>query len=497
MREVTDPAILDKLNGITASQTGLKEVTDPDVLAKLNAGLPESSQKGWDAITGPISEFIAGEKQRGADLANNMQATNAGEQSIPESMAQFALHNVVGGAAQVPVAGAEMAAKALYQSAPEPIQNALSATGNAIAQSPVGKEVGDLANQYQQNLEAFNKENPRAGRNLQAVREGVNLLPFSPEVRSAAEAGGEVAGQALKQVGEAAGKGLEKSGSIIAKTAEAVKPETMLTSDAVKQMASQAYKTADEVGGTLSPQFANKFFDTIEAMKPQTEHGIATVGENALAKLTDDWKTLRDKPISLQAAQEMDEGLSQRIDGHVDRITGKLDKEGKQLYEAQTQFRNMIDKASPNEIVGGKDGFDALNQGRAYWSTAMRIGDMERILTRATMTDNPATSIKAGFRTLYNNPSRMIGYSAPERAAIKRAAQSGIISGTLRTVLGSRLIGTTLGAGMGATAGPLGVIAGGAAGAAQSAASRAIATAMQRQRANKVIKTLSRRVKNG
>lgn len=488
MREVTDPGLLDKLNGVIAQGTGLKEVTDPGVLAQLNsqsqststpvAGADSQGGGALSAITQPISDFINEQRQRGAHLNDIVNAVQQGNKNLPEGIAEGVMNSAAGPVGDIAGAGASMAGKAAYNILPQSAQNAIDS---------VKQQIAPIAQAYQQNLDTYNKQNPRAGDALQAVRELGNVLPLgSSAVRGAVDAGADVAGNALKS----AGKGL----------AEAATPAPMYTSDAVKQMARASYKKADEVGGTLSPDFANKVYDTIDSMKPQTEHGIATTGQNALAQLADDWKPLRDKPITLQAAQEMDEGLSQRIDGHVDRVTGKLDKEGQQLYNVQTQFRNAIKDATPNDIVGGKkiapmEAFDALNDGRNYWSTALRIGDMERILQRASMTDNPATSIKAGFRTLANNPSRMVGYTSSEKAAINRAAKSGVIGGTLRTVLGSRLIGTTLGAAMGGTGGPLGIAAGAAAGVAQSAMARAAAEALQRGRAKKVIKTISRRVK--
>lgn len=450
----------------------------------------QQDNSGFAAITKPISDFIEGQQQRGADLAN---AVSQGDNPVSLGL-QVGLHNVVGGLAQVPAAGMQVASN-LASKLPIDMTTGMSPEGIQRAQD-IKASVGNLANQYNQNNAAYAQIHPEAARNFQAIREGVNILPFAaPEIRAATQAGSEITGNALKNVTTDIGK------SAITKTVEAFKPETMFTSDAVKQMASQVYKTAEEKGGTLTSDFANKLYDSVEAMKPQTEHGTATVGDNALAKLTNDWKILRDKPISLPAAQEMDEGLSQRIDGHVDRVTGNLDKEGQQLYKVQTQLRNMIDNATPNDIIGGKkiaslEAFDSLKQARAYWSTALRIGDMERILTRASMTDNPATSIKAGFRTLYNNPSRMIGYTGAEKAAIKKAAQSGIISGTLRTVLGSRLIGTAMGTALGTAGGGfVGGAAGAGIGAGQAAVARAIAAKMQKGRANKVIKTISKRVK--
>lgn len=495
MREVTDPGILDKLNGIVATGTGLKEVTDPGVLAQLNSqSQPQSASTAQSAP--PEEKGFLGKAyddlyNRGAKLndivnATSMAPTGPNQQTPGESIFQSAM-NEVGAGGDIIGQGISSAARTGYQMLPQGAQQAIGNVAQSVAQSSVGQKVAELANDYSKNQATYNAQNPRAGRNFEAMRETVNLLPLGNKaVSGAIDAGTDIGAQALKSAGKSA--------------IEAVTPAPMYTSDVVKQMARAAYKKADETGGMLSSDFANKVYDAVDNMQPQTEHGIATTGQNALAQLADDWKPLRDKPITLQAAQEMDEGLSQRIDSHVDSTTGKLDKQGKQLYDVQTQFRNAIKDATPDDIVGNKkiagmESFDALNDGRNYWSAALRIGDMERILQRASMTDNPATSIKAGFRTLYNNPSRMIGYTGAEKAAIKRAAQSGIIGGTLRTVLGSRLIGTTLGAAMGGAGGPLGIAAGAAAGIAQSAMARAAAEAIQRGRAKKVIKTISRRVK--
>ncbi len=289
MREVTDPSILDKLNGVVASNTGLKEVTDPDVLSKLNsmgsapqanvwlsqdnstppaAQVTPQSQKGFEAITEPISNLISGEYQRGVDLADAVNRQNQGQQSPASTALQFGLENLAGGLSAPIGTAAEIAAKTAYQAAPAPVQQALNQAGTSIAQSPVGQAIGqtasNLANQYNQNNAAYAKDHPEAAANFKAMREGLPaLLPFAaPEVRAVTEAAGEAGASALKNVTK----------DTIAKTAEAIKPETMLTSDVVKQMASTAYKTADEMGGTLSPQFANKLYDAVDAMNRGLEN---------------------------------------------------------------------------------------------------------------------------------------------------------------------------------------------------------------------------------
>lgn len=427
-------------------------------------------------VVTPEPGFFAQQRQRGAESANLDQQAAEGNYSQPVSQ----LHKLGQLGAGVNDAIGTVAGSAYNTLMTDKGKQNINAQAQRIAATPVG-QAGIAALQKGGEIwDTYKQANPQTA----------DILGSAVNIGTAAMGLGGI-GNAAGAIGDIAGEGGQKVAQISAETASDIakklKTTPLPTSADIKDLAQKSYKLADETGGTLSPEFANKLYDSVDAMKPQTEHGMATVGQNALAGLAEDWKTLRDKPVTLQAAQEMDEGLSQRIDKHVDKVTGKLDKEGAQLYDVQSQFRNMIDEAKPEDITGGKEGFDALNQGRSLWSTSLRVGDMERILTRAQMTDNPATSIKTGFRTLYNNPSRMRGYNDAEKAAIKKAAESGVIGDTLRTVIGSRLLSLVGGS-----------VGGGAPGALLSvpisAASRAVATGMQAKRANNAIRTVAQRI---
>jgi hypothetical protein len=218
--------------------------------------------------------------------------------------------------------------------------------------------------------------------------------------------------------------------------------------DQLRAKASKLYKTASEKGGVLKADFTNKFVDEIEKLKPQTEIGKIVGGDSAFTKaiekiagvVDDEGKLvggIRGKPISLEAAQELDELLGDAIDGFTD--SGRLTKQGKKLLDIQSTFRNMIEEADESLIEGGKDGFNALKDARKLWATSRKLADIERIIERAKQMDNPATGIKSGFRTLYNNPTRLKGFNKAEREAIKRAAESGEVTDLLRTA-GSKLL---------------------------------------------------------
>jgi hypothetical protein len=215
------------------------------------------------------------------------------------------------------------------------------------------------------------------------------------------------------------------------------------TAAEAKAVASAYYQKADEVGGTLLPDFTNRFIDKAESIAPQTEEGRAVAGDTAITGLVDRIQALRDKPISLKGAQEIDERLGDLIDGEFG-MRG-LSKEGHNLLDLQSTFRDMILDAGPADTTNGTAGFEALKQGRAAWSQAMKMADFERILNRAAQTDNPVTSIRTGIRTLLSNPTRARGYSAAEKSALQDAANRGALGSVLH-VFGSRLAPLAVGA---------------------------------------------------
>lgn len=476
---------------VQVSAPSAASVSFDDLIPKQNPQQgfkPDLAQSGND-----IAQIPQDLAKRGAHIADITNQYNKNGGGVAQGA--LAAYNTAG--TEVGAAGDVLGgiAKAAYHAMPDLpfISDNPKEVISTLVKSPLGKTAIAAAQQGGQMWDDFKTKHPDIGNFLEAT--GNIATAFTPiQGKSAASIVGDVGETAIKGTAETTAKGINS-------IADAMKSTPLPTSEALKGLASDAYKIAEAKGGTLTPEFANKFYDNINELKPQTEHGIATIGNDALAKLSEDWKPLKGKPITLQAAQEMDEGLSQKIDGFVDKTTGKLDKEGQKLYDVQTKLRNAIEDVTPSDIIGEKkidplEAFQTLKDGRALWSTALRIGDMERIIARAQMTDNPATSIKIGFRTLYNNPSRMRGYNLAEKEAIKQAAESGVIGNTMRTVLGSRLLGAMAGSVAGASTGGIGAIVGAGLGAAQSGVSRKIATSMQTNRANKAIRTVGNRASN-
>ncbi|MEI6088671.1 MAG: hypothetical protein WCR66_13850, partial [Bacteroidota bacterium] len=231
---------------------------------------------------------------------------------------------------------------------------------------------------------------------------------------------------------------LKGAGKVVEKIGQKAEQAPIMESDTVREMGHQIYNDAAEKGGALKPDYANKYFDEM-AKTTQNEHGKATRGTDEISSLNERWQALKDKPITLESAQAMSEGMNDIVDNYVDPVTGKLKKEGQRIYDAQTKFLQHIENAKDDDLIGGKEGFDRWKEGKKVWSAAIKTADIERIIDRAEMMDNPATGIKNGFRTLARS-KRMNGYTDTEKEMVRKAARTGILSDPLRTMLGSRLI---------------------------------------------------------
>ena len=265
----------------------------------------------------------------------------------------------------------------------------------------------------------------------------------------------------------------------------------LATSAGAKRVANYYYRQADEVGGTLTPQFTDRFIDSVDKNLPQTEMGRAVAGESEAAALARRLQDQRGKPMTLQALQEADEGITALIS----KEWGPkgISKDGVKLQEVQRGLRDQIMSAGQGDIEGGATGFEALANGRRAWSAAMLLRDLEAIQERASRTEQPSTSIRTQVRTLLGNATKARWYSPEEVAALEDAAQRGVLGGAFH-VAGSRLVPLAAAAAGLGTSGPIGALIQGGAAGVLSAGARNIATTLQERRLGRVADIVSRRV---
>lgn len=253
-----------------------------------------------------------------------------------------------------------------------------------------------------------------------------------------------------------------------------------LTSDDIKIQASKLYDTAESKGGSLKSNVTDDFLDNLsKEVGPQTEAGRIFAGkDDEITAALERLEGLRGRPLSLREAQELDKQMGDLATKFF--ITDK--SVSRKIGIMQDELRGAIENAKAGDIVS-PEGFEALKEGRKLWARASRLDEVERIIARAELTDNPASALRSGFRTLLGNKRRMRGFSEVEREMITKAAKSGIISDAAG-VLGSRLIPIA----SVATGGGLG---GAAAAQATSTASRSVATRVQLNKAAKLAESIA------
>jgi hypothetical protein len=270
--------------------------------------------------------------------------------------------------------------------------------------------------------------------------------------------------------------------------AEGLRGGAPKTAAEAKAIASTFYRQLDQQGANLlPPQTASKFVDMVQREVPASKFGAAVGGDTEATAMLGRIESMRDEPMTFKAAQEIDESMSNLITKQYG-LKG-LSKDGEALLRIQEGFRDMIADAPGS----AGDAFDALGKGRAAWSQARKMDDLERIQARAEQTDNPASSYKTQIRTLLNNRSRSRGYTDAERTAVEDAGKRGMLGSALH-VFGTRLLPLEAG-GLGFLGGgPIGALA--AAGAAHfgTTALRAGATALQRRRLQNALDVLGRGV---
>lgn len=340
-----------------------------------------------------------------------------------------------------------------------------------------------------------------AVRGLAAGGVGAAIAPAIGAAAGGLVGGTRAGASALTKLAERFGLKAEsgKAGSVIQNLEQGAAPEFTVppagrlksravpTSEDVRADASALYSQAEAQGGVLSPEFSDKFVAHVQSLLPKDEKVAAMKVYEPLRNAIDDLSAFKGEPMTLQRAQAVDEAMSNMAEGFIK--DGRITKEGKSILDAQTKFRDMIANAGEADVVGGKAGFEALAQARKEWARSLRMADIERIIQRAEMTDAPAQSIKAGMRNLLMNKNRMRGYSPEEKAAIRDAANTGIVGEGLR-LMGSRLVPIIAAGGGYAAGGVAGLPAAAAAGVASGAARKA-AEKIQVSRANDVLRTIS------
>ena len=357
-----------------------------------------------------------------------------------------------------------------YDTAMSGLQKGAQATSDFLDQNPTVQKGADFASDQMQ-------KHPEAVEDVKSLADISQLFGLKPaaDLIEGGIGGAKTALQASSDNAAATGAEI------------AAKPvPSGLTSSQGFDIAKRAYNAADATGGNLAPQAVNTWLDNSAKILPQTNEAKVALGETPATQFMDRIQAFRDKPLSFQAADEIDKGIGGKITSAM-RSGDK--EEAARLSGIQDNLRQAVQTLP--------DTSSNITEAKQAFSASSKMRDVENILTDAQSADVPATAIKNGFKSLAkqlrNNPK---GYTPEEIDAIEDASKTGLVTGLMKTLGGkliSHMTALAAGAGGGAVGGLPGAIAGFSAAEGGGYAMRQAAAAMQRAKGQKVLDILGNR----
>jgi len=252
--------------------------------------------------------------------------------------------------------------------------------------------------------------------------------------------------------------------------------------------ADDAYKVLDESQTVLTPQGVQKFVAAAEKAADLDPQVLTVFPNSETAKTLQGLRSLSEsgEPVKIQTLHKIVKNLNQAINKH---FKDGLDENGLELLNIKEAILEAA-QANPEDLTGGSAGFEAWQQANKFYSQGSRLEDVERIVQRAKLTKNPATSMQTGARNLLLNAKKTRGYTSEQLTALERMAETGK-AGDVLHVFGNRLIPAAASVAGGAMGGWPGAIIGGGLAHAGTAASRAGATGLQESKANALMRALA------
>lgn len=279
--------------------------------------------------------------------------------------------------------------------------------------------------------------------------------------------------------------------AVVNKASDKMFPGERLTAAQRRNSSQVKYKSVENSGATLDDSVFTDFMNKAQTIRPQSRIQQATGTRDAFDDALDEVaKVSQVKNLSISDVKELDERLTSLAEKA--RNGGMGTPESRLINQLKYAWRETIDdSAKAGKIVTIKNGkqvqdpkaTEAWRGAVRDYATAGRAKDIELIIERAKLTDNPATSIKTGMRNLYLKiqKGQARGYTKQQVEAIRKAADTGISTGIAR-IAGSRLNPIIALSSSGLDSG---VIAG-----ATSKAGRELATKNQVKRAQEVLDLL-------
>jgi hypothetical protein len=420
---------------------------------------------------------------RANELADNVVAYKSGDITGPEMALRFVGKAGAGTAS-------DLASNAINAATPDVVRRGLAsgaqATSDAVDSTYTGQAIGDQLLGLKDVYNNFARAHPRALANLESIGNLATVLPAGKTAAPAISDAAQNASNAVKGLEGLADRYATKypvgTGPIDPLAMQVAQP---ITASTIKKASGNAYKDAEMLGGTLNPLFTSKALNLLEQAKRQPIAGkVLTSEDAAINNALGEYEGLRGVPLTLEDYQRLDSSLGDKATQAF--VSGDANK-GRVIAEAQDNIRDSLGKLAETDVMGGKEGFDVLTKDAIpLWSAQAKMQDIEKIINRANMMDNPSTGMRTGFRNLMLNPKRFSKYSPQVQKLIAKAASTGKADDLLG-ILGSRLNPIVAGA--------VGGLPGTAAAAVSSGIFRGIRGTLKNNQADKVVNALAENVR--
>ena len=457
--------------------------------AKAQVAMPKSPQQqmqnAFDAKKANFFQRVGNDYDKRVAIGQkSADEYVAGKQSLPETIAQQGLNMGVALGSDVIGQGLVSAGRGLNNITFGGAGKAGQYVLDSVANSPLGDAGKYIGNAYSN----FETESPRFARNVNAVGNLLGVAGAFTPIK-----GGVSAVGAAEKAAIASGKVAKQVGKEI--TDATVKIAPNVSPEIARKAGGQLLEKAKQSGALIPAEKATEFIDNLNTtIKPTSEWAGAIKQATPIDDFLKNLETLRNKPMSLDDAMQLDSELGKFAHSPQNFVNGKYSPAGTDALKMQKSLSEMIDNADdvidPSALVDWKNG-------KKQWAASIRANKINNIIDNSQYFDHPATSIRVGMRGIVKNKNEFARYSKEEQKLIRRAAETGIVTDTLR--LGASGLGPIISGVVGGTAGaafggPVGAAVGAAMASAPAMAlregSKAIATSRQTARATDALNSV-------
>lgn len=335
-----------------------------------------------------------------------------------------------------------------------------------------------------------------------------NVLPQGTEARRNVDALGNIVGGTLAGATTAEGAGsalniakdaISTGGLALSDVAGAVKSNAAVpTSKGLFEEGDKAYADANAAGAGGHPIAVNNFLSQANKTAGQDPILMQVHGPDAAQTYLNNLNNLKNTALPLDSAQSLDIDLREKA---AQAFRAGDNDMGARYKSMQQSLRdNIYNQPDPSLITGGQQGFQALQEGNRLYSAGYKAENVENGIGKGMQQEVQQTGIKNQFKNMYANilKNGQGGWTDEQVAAIKAAGETGALTGFLKN-MGSKLVGPAVGGTVGGVAGsmggPIGAALGGTAGSAAGfvggAPFRAAATAIQKGKANNILRLVT------